>query len=291
MTIVTNTFNLIKMTFSAFIKDNAPQMAASLSYYALLAIPSLLLITLSIFNLFLADNQSRMTIMRIVANNVGQSGTVAISQIIGHLDQYSDQSTTATWLGTITLILTATGVVGHLEGSLNFIWRSQGAAHHSVTNFIRQRFLSLLLIVIIGIIFFILFITNTFLALLSYFISETLGISSIILSFVNFVFSFVMMVSLIAGLYKFVPNGKMAWKDIIIGAFVTGVLFSLGKYLIGVYLDYTTIGSLYGAAGSILLLLIWIYYTSLIFFFGAEFTQVYANTHGQGITTKDRKKQ
>ena len=290
MNIATVTFDLFKKTFSAFVKDNASQMAAALSYYALLAIPSLLLIVLSMFNLFLADNQSRMTVIKIVSNIVGYSGTEAITQIIAHLNQYSNQSSVATWVGIITLILTATGVVGHLERSLNHVWHSPSANHHSFSYFLRQRLLSLLFIIAIGIILFILFIVNTSLALLSFYFADTLGISPFILNSLTFIVSFIMLVFLIAGLYKYVPDGKMAWKDLLVGALVTGALFSLGKYLIGIYLNYSTIGSLYGAAGSVLLLLVWIYYSSLIIFFGAEFTQVYASTHGQGITPSKHQK-
>jgi len=289
MSIAFNIFHLFKKTFSEFIKDNAPQMAAALSYYALLAIPSLLLIILSMFNLFLADNQSRITILRIVSNNVGYSGTEAIKQIIEHLDQYSNQSSLASWVGIITLTIASTGLVRHMQRSLNSLWGSSSERYHLLSYIIKQRLFSILFIILIGITVFILFIANTSLSLLSYFIAQNLGTSLFVLNLISSSISFVVLILIIAGLYKYIPDGKMAWRDIFVGAFVTAILFSLGKYLIGIYLNYTTIGSLYGAAGSVLILLVWIYYISLIFFFGAEFTQIYANTHGQGIITADQK--
>lgn len=286
MSIVATIFQLFKKTFTEFIKDNAPQMAAALSYYALLAIPSLLLIILSTFNLFLADNQSRLSIIGIVSDNVGPTGTEAITQIIEHLDQYSNQSTLASFAGIITLIIASTGLISHMQRSLNNIWGTNSDQHHSISYLLKQRFFSMVFIIVAGIGVFILFMANTSLVLLSYYISQILGTSSLFLNVVNSIISFGVLIAIIAGLYKYIPDGKMEWNDVFVGALVTAVLFSLGKYVIGMYLNYTTIGSLYGAAGSVLLLLIWIYYISLIFFFGAEFTQIYANTHGQGIITK-----
>lgn len=289
MNIVTVLFNLFKKTFAAFIKDNATQMAAALSYYALFAIPSLLLITLSLLNLFIADAQAKSTIITFASDTLGARNADVISLVIQHLDENSNQSIFAQWGGVIVLLITATGIIGHLQRSLDKLWNTFPSHSNSFQLHLMQRLVSLLFIILAGILFLVVFISDTALTFLNSYISSTIGMSTSLLNTTNHIFSFILMTLIISLIYRYLPNGKMSWKDILIGSFVTAILFSFGKYVISFYLDFSTVGSVYGAAGSILLLLIWIYYTSLIFFFGAEFTQVYANTHGQGITTNKTK--
>ncbi len=267
-------------------KDNAPQMAAALSYYALFAIPPILLITLSLLNIFLADVQSQATVIETVQRVIGENGTVAVVQVMEHLDAYSNQSSIAQWAGIIMLLIAATGVGVHLQRSLNTLWDTDTKPHHSLLFIIRQRFVSFLFLLVMGVILLLLFIINTLLNFLGAYISETLGISAFVLDMGNISISFVAVIIFIALIFKYVPEGAMSWRDVFVGSLVTAFLFVLGRYVIGLYLNMSTIGSAYGAAGSILLLLVWIYYTALIFFFGAEFTQVFATVHGNGIASR-----
>ncbi len=289
MNIVLSVGKLIQQTVTEFLNDNATQMAAALSYYALFAIPSLLLITLSLLNLFIADEQAKMSIINLSSELFGARSAGVISQIIQHLDENGTQSIVEQWGGIILLLITATGIVGHLQRSLNKLWDTFPSHHNTFQLHLIQRLSSLVFIILAGILLLIVFVSDTLLSFLNVYISSTVGVSTSVLSIVNHLFSFIMMVLIISLIYRYVPNGKMSWKDILVGALVTTILFSIGKYLIGIYLDFSTVGSVYGAAGSILLLLIWIYYTSLIFFFGAEFTQVYANVHGSGISTSNKR--
>ena len=289
MNIVLSVGKLTQQTVAEFLKDNATQMAAALSYYALFAIPSLLLITLSLLNLFIADDQAKMTIINLSSEMFGSRSAGVISQIIQHLDENSTQSVFAQWGGVIILLITATGIVGHLQRSLNTLWDTFPYHHNTFQIHLMQRLISFIFIILAGILLLMVFISDTVLSFLNVYISSTVGVSSSVFSTVNNLVSFIMMTLIISLIYRYLPNGRMSWKDILVGAIVTTVLFSIGKYLIGIYLDFSTVGSVYGAAGSILLLLIWIYYTSLIFFFGAEFTQVYANVHGSGIATSNKR--
>jgi len=275
---------LFKMTLEEYIHDNAAQMAAALAYYALFAIPPILLISLNILNIFLQDAQSQSTLIAQAQGITGGSTTEILKFIINHLHQYSSQGNIAQWIGIIALVFASAGAFGHLQVSLNTIWDIAPQPGRSMMITLEKRLTAMLFIFGIGALILISFITNALLSKLGIYISDFIGISPFFLQTINMAVSFVGITLFITLIFKLLPEGNMAWKDIFVGSLVTALLFLLGKYIIGLVIINSTFSTIYGAAGSLLILLIWIYYLSLIFFFGAEFTQVYSNLHGKGVS-------
>ncbi|KKQ36807.1 MAG: Ribonuclease BN [Candidatus Roizmanbacteria bacterium GW2011_GWA2_37_7] len=274
---------LLKTTFKEFVRDNAAQMAAALAYYALFAIPPILLISINILSIFLEDTQARHALISQAQNITEGSTTEILKLIIDHLHQYADQGNIAKWIGIITLIIAASGAFSHLQASLNTIWDIAPHPSRSVSRTIERRLSAMLFIFMIGMLILASFISNAFLSKVGIYISAYVGISPFLLQTINMLASFVGITCFITLIYKLIPEGNMAWKDIFVGALVTAFLFIFGKYIVSLVIANSTFSTIYGAAGSLLILLIWVYYLSLIFFFGAEFTQIYSNLHGKGI--------
>jgi len=274
---------LFKTTLEEFIHDNAAQMAAALAYYGLFAIPSILLISLNILSVFLQDTQAQSMLISQTEKITDGSTTEMLKFIIGHLHQYSAQGNIAQWIGIIVLIFTSAGAFRHLQVSLNTIWDIAPPPKRSMIVILKKRLTALLFIFGIGLLILISFISNALLSKIGVYVSNPIGISPLFLQVINVLAPFLGTTLFISLIYKLLPEGNMAWKDIFVGAFVSALLFLLGKYIIGLIITNNSFSSIYGAAGSLLILLVWMYYLSLIFFFGAEFTQVYANLHGKGI--------
>lgn len=274
---------LVKTTFEEFAHDKGTQMAAALAYYAIFAIPSILLISINILSIFLQDEQAQMTLIAQAQRITRGSTSEILKFVIDHLHQYSNQGNIAQWIGIIALISAAIGAFGHIQISLNTIWNISPDPTRSIFTTIRKRFTAILIIFIIGIFILISFVLNTFFSKIGLNISDIIGISPLILQTVNTIASFFGIALCITLVYRLVPEGNIAWKDIFIGALVSSLLFVIGRYIIGLAIQLSTFSTIYGAAGSLLILLLWVYYLSLIFFFGAEFTQVYSHLHGKGI--------
>ncbi|QQS44210.1 YihY/virulence factor BrkB family protein [Candidatus Roizmanbacteria bacterium] len=185
-------------------------MAAALSYYALFAIPSLLLITLSLLNLFIADEQAKMTIINVAQEIIGSRSAGVISQIIQHLDENANQSDFAQWVGIIILLITATGIVGHLQRSLNRLWDTVPSHHNTFRLHLMQRFFFTAFYHSCRILLLVLFISDAVFSFLHVYLSSSIDISEPVLSTGNHIFSFILMTMIISLIYRYVPNGKMA---------------------------------------------------------------------------------
>lgn len=274
---------LLKTTLEEYIHDNAAQMAAALAYYALFAIPPILLISLNILSIFLQDAQAQSTLITQAQGITGGSTSEILKFIIDHLHQYSAQGTIAQWIGIVVLVFASTGAIGHLQVSLNTIWDIAPQPGRSMIITLEKRLTAMLFVFGIGLLILISFIASSLLSTLGMYISDLIGISPFLLQTINMTTSFLSSTLFITLIYKLLPEGNMAWKDVFIGSLVTALLFLLGKYIIGLIITNNSFSTIYGAASSLLILLIWIYYLSLIFFFGAEFTQVYSRLHGKGV--------
>jgi len=214
---------------------------------------------------------------------VGPQGAQAIQAMIQNASTPSS-GVIATLLGVVTLLLGAGGVVGQLQDSLNTIWGVAPKPGLGLMGLLRTRILSFGMVLGIG---FLLLVSLVISAALTAFLQFVGGASigeSILWHSIEFFVSFGLITLLFALIYKMLPDVHMAWKDVGIGAAMTALLFTLGKFLIGLYLGHSSVSSAYGAAGSLIVVLLWVYYSALIFFFGAEFTQVYATTYGVGVT-------
>lgn len=275
-------FQLVKETVTEFRKDHASVMAAALSYYMIFALPALLLVLLSILNIFIQNSQSSALVAYQASIIFGKPFAATLKTILENLTAHTEQSRFAQWVGIITLFVATTSVIGHLQTSLSRIWKTI-PVRQSLWFFIRQRLISLVFLSIIAALLFVSVIMQPVLTVVRSSIPQLWGLSPVALQLINGLFAFAGMTIFIALIYTLLPSGHLSAKDITVGALVTAILVSIGNYLIGIYLSSNALGSAYGAAGSILVFIVWIYYSALIFFFGAEFTQVYAKTHGKGI--------
>jgi membrane protein len=218
----------------------------------------------------------------IVGTIEGLVGSQSAEAVQGMIQNASSQRTTgivSAILGVLTLLLGASGVVGQLQSSLNTIWGVEPKPGHGVWGFVHQRFVSLAMILGVG---FLLLISLVLSALITA-LADFIGTSVMLAYALDITMSFALITALFAMIYKFLPDVRLEWRDVWIGAALTAVLFIIGKSLIGLYLGHSSVGSTYGAAGSVIMILLWVYYSSLIVFFGAEFTQIYASQSGSGI--------
>jgi membrane protein len=189
----------------------------------------------------------------------------------------------ATVLSVVTLLLGASGVFGQLQDALNTIWEVKPKPNQGIWGFIRTRFLSFAMVLGIGFLLLVSLLLSSALAFMGSFLDRMPEQLHFLAQALNFVFSTAVITLLFALMFKLLPDVKMAWRDVWLGAFVTAVLFSIGKILIGLYLGHSAMASSYGVAGSFVVLLVWVYYSAQILFFGAELTQVYANRYGSRI--------
>jgi membrane protein len=279
-------FNLLKQTFREWRDDAAPRLAASLAYYTTFSLAPLLILIIAIAGLVGGREAAQNQTMAEVQDLLGTDGRQFVQ---GMIESASRPTTglTATVIGAVTLLFGALGVFGELQNSLNTIWevkpKPAGDLLDGIKRFVIKRLLSFTMVLGIGFLLLASLVISAAVSALGQYIGNRWPLADLWLQLINFVVSFAVITLLFAMIFKFLPEIKIAWKDVWLGAAVTSALFSLGKFLIGLYLGRSTVGSTFGAAGSLAILLIWIYYSAQILFFGAEFTQVYANRYGSKI--------
>ncbi len=278
---VTALWGLLKGTFTQWNEDKPFQLAAALSYYTLFSLAPLLIIAIAVAGLVFGQEAAQHQIVGAIQGIVGRQSAEAIQEMIKNAGARGS-GITATLLGVGTLLIGAGGVVGQLQDSLNTIWGVAPKPGLGILGLLRARFFSLAMVVGIGFLLLVSLLVSAALTAALQFLGA--GGESVLWQGVEFLVSVGVITLLIALIYKVLPDVHMAWRDVFIGAAVTALLFTLGKFLIGLYLGISATGSAYGAAGSLVVVLLWVYYSALIFFFGAEFTQVYATTYGAGVT-------
>ena len=272
-------FQLIKQAASEWSDDNAPTYAASLSYYTLFSVAPMLVIAVSVAGMVFGDDAARGQIQEQLQGLVGQNGAEMIGQMMISARQ-PGSGLLATALGLIVLIFGATGVFVQLQEALNHIWHVKPPPRNGVLGFLRTRFLSFAMVLAIGFLLLVSLVVSAVLAAVGAWFAHLLPGWSVLWQVVNFGVSFAVITVLFALMYKILPDTHVAWKDVWLGAAVTSLFFTLGKLGIGLYLGRSSVASSYGAAGSLAVILVWVYYSAQILFFGAEFTQVYARHHG-----------
>ena len=274
--------SLFKETFEEWSKDKASRLAAALSYYTIFSIAPLLIIIIAVVGAIFGEEAARGAIEAQLRGLVGEQSAALIQGAINSASQ-PQQGTIASIISVLVLLFGATGLFTELQDSLNTIWEVQPKPGRAVKNMVRQRFLSFAMILGIGFLLLVSLVMTTLLsALIAHFENILPGVHSI-WQLVNFLVSFVVTTLLFGLIFKVLPDVKIAWSDVLIGASITSLLFSFGRYLLGQYLARATFNSTYGAAGSIVAILFWVNYAAQILFFGAEFTQVYARRYGTRI--------
>lgn len=275
---------LLKQSFQSWQRDRASLLAAALAYYTALSIAPVLVLVIAIAGFFLGQESAQGEVFQQLQGLMGEQGATAVQAM---LENASDRSSglIATLLSLSLLFFSASGVFNHLRESLNIIWNVSDANQGGIRTVIWQRILSFSMIPVIG---FLLLVSLGMSAVLSSLSNIILGSFQDwipVIRIINFVVSFGVTTLLFALIYRVLPDARVSWGDVWIGAGATSLLFSMGKWAIGFYLGNSSTASAYGAAGSFVVLLIWIYYSAQILFFGAEFTQVYANSYGSKIRT------
>jgi membrane protein len=284
---LSNAWKLLKQTVREFHNDNCIKLSASLSYYTIFAMGPMLIIIIACAGIFWGRDAVAGNLYNEIKGLIGSEAALQIQDIVANIQQ-TKQSTTAAIVGVILLVIGATGVFVEIQDSINYIWSIRAKPKKGWLKFLTNRLISFSLIISCAFILLVSLLVNALVEILSdrlqvYFKNVT------IVSFyvINLLIIFVIISSLFAIIFKVLPDATIKWKDVIVGAAFTAFLFMVGKFLIGLYLGKTNIGLAYGAAGSIIVIISWVYYSSLILYFGAEFTKVYAIRHGTGIKPVD----
>jgi membrane protein len=284
--VLTDSWAILKQTFAEWTEDKVPQLGAALAFYTALSIAPLLVISLAVAGMVFGKDAARGEIQQQLGSLVGSEGGKAIQQMIANADKPAE-GTVATVLSVIILISGASGVFGQLQQSLNTIWEVQPKPGRGLIGMIRDRFFSAAMVFGVAFLLLVSLLLSAALTSLAtvlkalpdslYWLTET----------IHFAISFGVITLLFAMMYKYLPDVKIAWRDVWLGAVITAALFTLGKFAIGLYLGHSSMASSYGVAGSFVVLLVWVYYSSQILFLGAEFTQVYANRYGSRIVPSE----
>lgn len=273
---------IAKETAAEWSDHQATMHGAALSFYTVFSIAPLFIIILAIAGFVFGEEAARKELFAQVASLVGAKGGEAIQAIVAAADK-PIAGTWATVLAVGTLLLGATGVFVQLQNSLNALWNVRVKPGRGLRNFIKVRLLSFAMILGIGFLLLVTLVINAGLAALGKFMAGVLPAQEIIWQVVNFLISFGVVTLLFAMMFKMLPDVKIKWRDVWIGAAITAVLFNAGKLLLSLYIGKGSVASAYGAAGSLVIILVWVYYSAQIVFFGAEFTRIYAMRCGSQV--------
>jgi len=279
-----NSFGLFKQTFSEWLEDKAPQLGAALAYYTVFSLAPLVLVLLAIIGLlFRNDPGGAWNKITEQMSYFLDKSAVEVVQNIAQKAAQPNKSVLATVIGVVLALFGASGVFGQLQDALNTVWGVKAKPGAGIWGFLRSRFLSFAMV---GGICFLLLVSLTLESLLkgfSHYVQSVLPGGIVIALAVYWVFDLAVVILLFAVIFKFLPDAEIRWRDVWIGAGMTAIFFAIGKWALGLYLGSGSAASAYGAASSLITLLLWVYYSSQILLFGAEFTQVYANRAGRDI--------
>jgi membrane protein len=279
-----NSFGLIKQTFSEWLEDKAPQLGAALAYYTVFSLAPLVLVLLAIVGLiFRNDPGGAWNKITEQMSYFLDKSAVEVVQNIAQKAAQPNKSILATVVGVLLALFGASGVFGQLQDALNTVWGVKAKPGAGIWRFLRSRFLSFAMV---GGICFLLLVSLSLESLLkgfSHYVQSVLPGGIVIALAVYWVFDLAVVILLFAVIFKFLPDAEIRWRDVWIGAAMTAIFFAIGKWALGLYLGSGSAASAYGAASSLITLLLWVYYSSQILLFGAEFTQVYANRAGREI--------
>ena len=273
----------VKTTFSEWFADNAPMHGAAIAFYSIFSLSPLLIIVISVAGLVFGREAVRGEIVDQFGGLIGREGAREIEQIIENADQ-PETGTIATIVGLVTLFLGATAVFTQLKTALNTIWDVQQRSDRFLFTMLLDRVLSFAMVQCIAFLLLVSLVVSTGMTALANYLAGRIPALSVLLVVTNFLVSLAVITLLFAAIFRILPDVRIAWGDVWIGALATALLFVAGKTLIGLYIGSTGVASVYGAAGSLIVLLLWVYYSAQIFLLGAEFTQVYARRWGSKMT-------
>ena len=267
-------WSLARESVNSFMEDKALRLSAALAYYSIFSIAPLLIIVIAVAGFFMGEDAVRQQIQQQLKDYVGPQGTAAITSMVGAHKQGT--SIIATIIGVVVLLFGASGVFGQLQDSLNAIWGVELKPGRGFWYLIKSRFLSFAMVLGIGFLLLVSMVITAILSALTGALGNVLPMAGFVAHLVNFIASFVVTTLLFAAIFKVLPDARVRWREVWMGAVFTALLFTIGKYVFAWYLGRAAVASSYGAAGSLVVVLLWVYYSSVILFFGAEFTKVHA---------------
>lgn len=286
MSFVRETVSILREAGSDWLEDQAPQQGAALAFYSLLSLAPLLMIAIAIAALFFGEEAARGELNDQIKDLVGREGAKATEAMLDNARR-PDSGILATVLGVGTLLFGASGVFSQLQGTLNRIWDVPESKSSGIWDIVRGRFLSFAMVLVIGFLLLASLVLSAAIAGAGKYFGEMVPGLEAGLQTANTLASFLIITVLFALIFKVLPDTSIAWRDVWIGALLTSLLFTIGKLLIGLYLGKSGLASAYGTAGSLVVLIAWVYYSAQIMFFGAELAHVYAQRHGSRKGQRD----
>lgn len=287
--------DLIREAALAFSEDKAPRLAAAIAYYAMFSIAPILLFAVAIAGQFLTSTTVINDLFgpsSLIYQNLGAGAADVLKSLIPDPESLRKSSTTATIVGFVVLFMGATGLFVQLQDSLNSMWGADPPPPQGLLNIVKSRVISFLMIIFIGLLLIAFLALNTYLSAIAHRLVDNLGFGASMIRVGTFTLSAFFLAPIFAAIYLVLPDVRLQWREVWVGGAVTSTLFTLGQYLIGLYFGRATPTSIFGAAASLVLLMLWIYYSSMIFFFGAEVTWVYSQkfgTHAGGAANVAKK--
>lgn len=278
-----NGFKILKAAFNGFMDDRALKLSASLAYYTIFSLGPLLLLLIALAGVFFGRDAIQGEVFAEINGIVGNDAAKQIQDIIKNLE-LSGKSTISVIIGAVTLIIGATTVFGEIQDSINIIWQVKAKPKKGWVKLIKDRLLSSSLIITLGFLLLVSLIVNgALLALRDKLIAYLPDVTVMVIDIISTIISFIVISILFGVIFKVLPDAKISWQQVRSGAMFTTVLFMIGRLVIGIYIESSGTSSTYGAAGSLIVILLWIYYTAAILYFGAEFTRAYADFKGVKI--------
>ena len=275
---------LLKVTFSQWRQDQASLMAAALAYYTVFSLAPLLIIVIAIAGAVFGEQAAKGELVAQIQGVIGRDGAQLIQTAIENASQLDpSQGPIPTVINIGVLFFGASVIFVQLQKSLNKIWEVQPKPGNNIEHFLRKRLLSFSMVLVIAFLLLVSLVISTMLVILGNYLRNLIPGFTYLWQFLNFLISFGIVTLLFAMIFKILPDATIAWKDVWMGAAITAILFDIGKSLLGFYLGHTSFASAYGAAGSLVIILTWVFYSAQILFLGAEFTQVYVRTLGKEI--------
>ena len=277
-------FSLLKDSFSAFMDDNGLKLSAALSYYTIFSLAPMLLVIISVLNFFYKNGDIQGELFGQITALVGANAAQQLLEILKNAEM-SNKSGVAAAIGIGTLLIGATGVFAEIQDSINFIWSIKSKPKKGWLQYLKNRLLSFSIILTLGFLLLISLGVNALVDLLSSRLEARFSEASVVVFYIiNMALLLTIITSLFTVIFKVLPDGHVRWRECIVGAAFTAVLFLIGKFVITFYIGQADLGATYGASASIVILLTWVYYSSIILYFGAEFTKIYAGLDGVAIT-------
>jgi membrane protein len=276
-------FSVLKQAAVNWMDDKAPMHGAALAYYTIFSLAPLLILSIAIAGFVLGREAAQGQIFDQMRGLIGTDGARSIQDVVQSANAHPSTGIFAAVTGILALLFGASGVFGQLQTSLNVIWGVEPRPGQGIIGIIKNRFLSFSFILVVGFLLLVSLILSAGITFVSTWVGGISPTTEFLAQATNLLLSLGITTFLFALIFKYLPDATVGWRDVWIGAFLTALLFSVGKFALGIYLGTSSVGSSFGAAGSLIVLLVWVYYSAQILFFGAEFTQAYADSCGARV--------